>query len=33
VLFVGLNQQDAREEAREFLETFSITFPQVRDSA
>jgi cytochrome c biogenesis protein CcmG, thiol:disulfide interchange protein DsbE len=31
VLFVGLNQQDASEEAQDFLRRFSITFPQVRD--
>ena len=31
VLFVGLNQQDAREDARDFLRQFEITFPQVRD--
>ena len=31
VLFVGLDQQDATEDARDFLRQFSITFPQVRD--
>lgn len=31
VLFVGLNQQDVREEARDFLSQFSISFPQVRE--
>lgn len=33
VLFVGLNQQDVREEAHDFLSQFSISFPQVRDKA
>ena len=31
VLVLGLNQQDARDDARAFLREFSITFPQVRD--
>ncbi len=31
VLFLGLNQQDAREDAGDFLRQFAITFPQVRD--
>ena len=31
VLFVGLNQQDAREDARDFIRSFDLTFPQVRD--
>ena len=31
VLFVGLDQQDATEDARDFLRQFSITFPQVRE--
>ena len=31
MLFVGLNQQDAREDARDFVRTFGLTFPHVRD--
>jgi cytochrome c biogenesis protein CcmG/thiol:disulfide interchange protein DsbE len=31
VLFLGLNQQDVREDARDFLYQFAITFPHVRD--
>ena len=31
VLFVGLDQQDTREDARDFIRTFGLTFPQVRD--
>lgn len=31
VLFVGLNQQDIREDARGFLREFGQTFPQIRD--
>lgn len=31
VVFVGLNMQDARTDAREFVRTFKQTFPQVRD--
>jgi cytochrome c biogenesis protein CcmG/thiol:disulfide interchange protein DsbE len=31
VLFVGLNQQDTREDAGDFIRSFKITFPQVRD--
>lgn len=31
VLFVGLNQQDTREDAGDFLRGFGLTFPQVRD--
>jgi cytochrome c biogenesis protein CcmG/thiol:disulfide interchange protein DsbE len=31
VLVLGLNQQDAREDARAFLREFSVSFPQVRD--
>ena len=31
VLFVGLNQQDTREDARDFIRTFGLTFPHVRD--
>jgi cytochrome c biogenesis protein CcmG/thiol:disulfide interchange protein DsbE len=33
VLFIGLNQQDAREEAHDFLRQFAISFPQIRDRA
>ena len=32
VLFIGLNQQDAREDARDFLTTIGLWFPQVRDA-
>jgi cytochrome c biogenesis protein CcmG/thiol:disulfide interchange protein DsbE len=31
VLFVGLNQQDAREDARNFLAEFGQDFPNVKD--
>lgn len=31
VLFVGLDQQDVREDARGFLRRFGQTFPQIRD--
>ena len=31
VLFVGLNMQDVTEDAREFLQRFGQTFPNVRD--
>jgi len=31
VLFLGLNQQDVREDARGFLREFGQTFPQIRD--
>ena len=31
VLFVGLDMQDVREDAREFLREFQLDFPQVRD--
>lgn len=31
VLVLGLDQQDATEDARDFLRQFSISFPQVRD--
>lgn len=31
VLFVGLNQQDAREDARDFIRSFRLSFPHVRD--
>ena len=31
VLFLGLDQQDARENARDFISQFGITFPHVRD--
>jgi cytochrome c biogenesis protein CcmG/thiol:disulfide interchange protein DsbE len=31
VLFVGLDAQDAREDARDFIAQFGITFPHVRD--
>jgi cytochrome c biogenesis protein CcmG, thiol:disulfide interchange protein DsbE len=31
VLFLGLDAQDAREDARDFIEQFGITFPHVRD--
>jgi cytochrome c biogenesis protein CcmG/thiol:disulfide interchange protein DsbE len=32
VLFLGLDMQDAREDAREFLREFSITYPNVREA-
>jgi cytochrome c biogenesis protein CcmG/thiol:disulfide interchange protein DsbE len=32
VLFVGLDMQDARDDAREFLREFSITYPNVREA-
>jgi cytochrome c biogenesis protein CcmG, thiol:disulfide interchange protein DsbE len=31
VLFLGLDAQDAREDARDFISQFSLTFPHVRD--
>ena len=31
VLFVGLNQKDTREDARDFIRSFGLTFPHVRD--
>jgi cytochrome c biogenesis protein CcmG/thiol:disulfide interchange protein DsbE len=31
VLFVGLDAQDAREDARDFIGQFGLTFPHVRD--
>jgi cytochrome c biogenesis protein CcmG, thiol:disulfide interchange protein DsbE len=31
VLFVGLDAQDAREDARDFIHQFGLTFPHVRD--
>jgi cytochrome c biogenesis protein CcmG/thiol:disulfide interchange protein DsbE len=31
VLFLGLNMQDVRSDARTFLRTFEQTYPQVRD--
>jgi cytochrome c biogenesis protein CcmG, thiol:disulfide interchange protein DsbE len=31
VLFVGLDVQDAHEDARDFIRQFGITFPHVRD--
>ena len=31
VLFVGLDTQDAREDARDFISQFGLTFPHVRD--
>jgi cytochrome c biogenesis protein CcmG/thiol:disulfide interchange protein DsbE len=31
VLFVGLDQQDARENARDFISQFGLTFPHIRD--
>lgn len=31
VLFLGLDAQDAREDARDFIEQFGLTFPHVRD--
>ena len=32
VLFLGLDMQDAREDAREFLRTFSITYPNIHEA-
>jgi cytochrome c biogenesis protein CcmG, thiol:disulfide interchange protein DsbE len=32
VLFLGLDMQDTREDAREFLRTFSITYPNIREA-
>jgi len=32
VLFVGLDAQDAREDARDFIAQFGLTFPHVRDA-
>ena len=31
VLFLGLNTQDAREDSRDFIAQFGLTFPHVRD--
>lgn len=31
VLFVGLNMQDVRDDALDFVEQFGLTFPNVRD--
>jgi cytochrome c biogenesis protein CcmG, thiol:disulfide interchange protein DsbE len=31
VLFLGLDAQDAREDARDFISQFGLTFPHVRD--
>lgn len=31
VLFLGLDMQDVREDAREFLREFELDFPQIRD--
>ncbi len=31
VLFLGLDAQDAREDARDFIAQFGLTFPHVRD--
>ena len=31
VLFLGLDAQDAREDARDFIDQFGLTFPHVRD--
>jgi cytochrome c biogenesis protein CcmG/thiol:disulfide interchange protein DsbE len=31
VLFLGLDTQDAREDARDFIDQFGLTFPHVRD--
>jgi cytochrome c biogenesis protein CcmG/thiol:disulfide interchange protein DsbE len=31
VLFVGLDAQDASEDARDFIAQFGLTFPHVRD--
>jgi cytochrome c biogenesis protein CcmG/thiol:disulfide interchange protein DsbE len=32
VLFLGLDVQDAREDARDFIAQFGLTFPHVRDA-
>ncbi len=32
VLFLGLDAQDAREDARDFIAQFGLTFPHVRDA-
>jgi cytochrome c biogenesis protein CcmG/thiol:disulfide interchange protein DsbE len=32
VLFVGLDVQDAREDARDFIRQFGLTFPHARDA-
>jgi cytochrome c biogenesis protein CcmG, thiol:disulfide interchange protein DsbE len=32
VLFLGLDMQDARDDARKFLREFSITYPNVREA-
>ena len=32
VLFLGLDAQDAREDAGDFIDQFGLTFPHVRDS-
>ena len=31
MLFLGLDAQDAREDARDFIAQFGLTFPHVRD--
>jgi cytochrome c biogenesis protein CcmG/thiol:disulfide interchange protein DsbE len=31
VLFIGLDMQDVRDDAREFLREFSITYPNIRE--
>ncbi len=31
ILFLGLDAQDAREDARDFIDQFGLTFPHVRD--
>ena len=31
MLFLGLDAQDAREDARDFISQFGLTFPHVRD--
>jgi cytochrome c biogenesis protein CcmG, thiol:disulfide interchange protein DsbE len=32
VLMIGVNEQDAREDARDFVRHVRLTFPQVRDA-
>jgi cytochrome c biogenesis protein CcmG/thiol:disulfide interchange protein DsbE len=32
VIFLGLDMQDAREDARKFLTQFSISYPNVREA-
>ena len=32
MLFLGLDAQDAREDARDFIAQFGLTFPHVRDA-